>query len=175
MNSLLIFLIGAIVSAAVLVVSGVELVLSVQRRKKIEALTQQITEIKAQYTAELNKLTLKEDEVLDAKEDEIEALKDELKEETGNLEEKYKDKLDAANKKAKHALEKAKAEVSKIEGKAKAEAEAYMEKRKAEVEEELVDLVMNVSRKVLPKGISYEAQKDLVMQALRDATANSKQ
>jgi flagellar biosynthesis/type III secretory pathway protein FliH len=53
-------------------------------------------------------------------------------------------------------------------------AEEYLATRQKEVEADLMNLVMHVTKKVLPKGISYEAHKDLVVAALRDVKIEKK-
>ena len=40
--------------------------------------------------------------------------------------------------------------------------------RQKEVESDLMDLVMSVTKKVLPDSLTYDVQKQLVLDALRD-------
>ncbi len=60
-----------------------------------------------------------------------------------------------------------------IEDEAKQKAEKYLLDQKAEVEEKMVDLVMNVTKKVLSKSLSYEDHKELVEQALSEVEGDS--
>ena len=53
-----------------------------------------------------------------------------------------------------------------IEEESKQKAEKYLSDQKAEVEEKMVDLVMNVTKKVLSKTLTYDDQKELIEQAL---------
>ena len=76
--------------------------------------------------------------------------------------------IKALREKSHKALEKAEEKAHKLEHDAKQQAEEYLEKRKKEVEAELMDLVIKVTKKVLPEGLTYEAHKELVVQALRD-------
>lgn len=55
-----------------------------------------------------------------------------------------------------------------IEEEAKQKAEKYLADQKAEVEERMVDLVMNVTKKVLSKTLTYDDQKELIEQALAE-------
>ena len=60
-----------------------------------------------------------------------------------------------------------------MQAEAELKAEEYLASRKAEVEQELMNLVMSVTKKVLPEGLNYDAQKELVMHALQDAKIGS--
>lgn len=174
MSPLIFFALGAGISGTILIMSGFELFFTIKRRKHMQALETQLATLKTGVTEQMNKLTLERDQMaVDQAAAEAEMEK-QLKEEKKMLETKFEEKLEKAKAKGGVALAEARKEARELEKHAEDQAEAYLEKRKAEVEEELVDLVVDVSKRVLPKGISYQAQKELVMQALRDLPVNDK-
>lgn len=55
-----------------------------------------------------------------------------------------------------------------IEHEAKEKAAKFLTEQKQEVEEKMVDLVMNVTKKVLKKTLIYEEQKKLIEEAMME-------
>lgn len=174
MRELLVFFIIACLAAGVLLVSLVELAFTVRRRKAQENLQGQLKELRAAYNESVNKLVLEGDsQLIDTEQqlDELNGASDSVKEE---LSAEHSKELDALREKSRKALEKAEEKAHRLEAEAKESADAYMKQRRKEVEAELMDLVITVSKKVLPEGISYDAHKELVAQALKDVYAGKK-
>jgi hypothetical protein len=175
MKSILFFAVGASLSGTLFLVAILELLLTVRRRKVAEELEAHIKALKADYNTSLNRVVL-EDE---AKMEEIEKQAPEGEAssgpETEALAAEYEAKLAEVTAKSDKAVEAARAKAKKLEQEAKEQASAYLAERQKEVEEELMDLVLNVTKKVLPAGITYQAQADLVLQALRDARLEKEQ
>lgn len=53
-----------------------------------------------------------------------------------------------------------------IEAESKQKADKFLDDQKKDVETKMVDLVMDVTKKVLARSLSYEDQKDLIEKAL---------
>ncbi|MCC2631967.1 MAG: hypothetical protein K0S20_666 [Patescibacteria group bacterium] len=168
MREILFFAIGASLTGTVFLVSLIELIFTAKRRREHEQLDQKIKEIKTQYNQSINELVLKDDAEITAVQENLAETASHVEEEKETIEKTYKDQIESLTAESKKALEAAKAKAKKMEALAKQQAEDYLESRQQEVEEELMDLVISVTKKVLPKGLTYEAQKQLVMDALRD-------
>ena len=170
MNStreLLIFSIVASLAAAICLLSMVELALTVRRRRIAERLHGQLKDFKASYNETINRLVLEQD-ADSAPKPEQESQSAVPTEDRAAIEEEVKKKYEGLEEKNRKALENARARAKKLEDEAKHQADDYLSSRKKEIEEELMGLVISVSKKVLPEGISYDAHKELVMQALRE-------
>lgn len=155
-------------------VSLVELIFTVHRRKTIEKLNELIKEMRTHYNQSINRLVVVGDAKLDSADTQIKEVNGSLEAEKAELEKTFQSKIDDITAKSEKELESAKGRAKKLQQKAKEEAADYLKERKAEVEEELMNLVISVSKKVLPEGITYDAHKDLVMQALRDVKTEEK-
>jgi F0F1-type ATP synthase membrane subunit b/b' len=173
MSQLLIFSAAAALLATVFLVSLLELIFTIKRRKVHEGLQRQIKDLKASYNESINQLVIQDDATITTAEQQVTTLTSSLTGEKETLEKTYKTQLEEVTASSKKALEAAKKRADKVRQEAEAEANDYLASRKQEVEEELMNLVIEVSKKVLPKGISYEAQKELVMEALRDVQTDT--
>jgi flagellar biosynthesis/type III secretory pathway protein FliH len=162
------FIIIAYLSGAIFLVSLIELGLTVRRRSVNEQLKGAYKEIQKRYNQSINRLVLEDDSRLESVEKEAETLNAHLSEDKVAAEKEYKAQIDALMLESKKAVEAAQARAKRLEQSAKQEATQYLQDRQKEVEEELMNLVIAVAKKVLPEGISYETQKDVVMKALRD-------
>lgn len=173
MDKIYIFLIGAVVVGTIFLVSLLELLFTIRRRKVNARLRQKLQELKGNYTESINKMVLENDAKLEETEKKLEVVSENLSKEKGSLEEEYKRKISDITAKSKHSLELAQDKAKRLEMEAHQKADVYLEERKKEVEEELMNLVISVNKKVLPEGISYSAQKELVMKALHDVKDES--
>lgn len=167
MRGLIVFVVGAAVSGTFFCVSFIELLLTIRRRKAQAELDQHIKELKASYNEQLNRVVLEDEAKLEELE---EKATNEVSTDTERdiLKTEYEAKLAEVTAKSNKAVDAAKAKAKKLEQEAKLQADEYLAERQQEVEEELMDLVLSVTKKVLPEGITYEGQKELVLQALRD-------
>lgn len=168
MRELFFFAIGVSLAFTVLVVSIVELIFTVKRRKAAHEVEQKIKQMKADYNASINALVLEDEKKLEEAEEKGESVETQAKQQEEELKAEFETKLDAITKDSTKALDTAKARAKKLEAEARQKADEYMKNRQQEVEEELMNLVLSVTKKVLPAGISYENHKELVMQALRE-------
>lgn len=175
MREIFFFAIGATLAGTLFLVSVVELFFIIRRRKVREELEHKLQELKAGYNQSVNQLVMEEESKMEEADKQVEAAHHEVEEQKEELTKHYQEELKKVESESKEALEHAKAKAKKLEDEAKMKAEAYLETRKTEVEQELMNLVMNVTKKVLPEGLTYEVQKELVMHALQDAkTGNGK-
>lgn len=173
MRELLFFATIASLVGTVFFVSLIELILSIRRRKINVQLQAKIKELKSHYNDSVNSLVVTDGKALEETEKKLEEVSTTLTKEKEELEATYKEKIDGITASSQKSVESAKAKAKKLEEEAKQQADEYMDARRKEVENELMDLVLSVSKKVLPPGISYDAHKELVMQALRDVKAES--
>jgi|GEM_PF-5236757 len=169
MKEIFIFAIGATVAGTIFLVSLVELFFTIRRRKVKEGLEQKLQELKKAYNESVNSMVKEEEGKLEVADKQVEEAHAEVEAQKEEITNEYKEKIDALEKESDHALDLAKARAKKLEEEAKMKAEAYLETRKTEVEQELMSLVMNVTKKVLPESLTYDLQKELVMHALEDA------
>jgi len=167
-SALLIFIIASIITGTIFLVALFELIFTVKRRKVQDELQTKVHQLKTTYNESINKMVVEEDGKLEEAEKEVAAAADQAKIEKEHLEESYKEQLEEATHDSKAAMERAKARAHKLEEEARMKADEYVANRQQEVEEELMDLVMHVTKKVLPQGLTYEGHKDLVLSALRD-------
>ena len=168
MKELLFFGIGASVAGGIFVVALVELLFSRKRKKVEHEIKEQIDGLKESYSTTLGQVTTQDAEKLSAARKEVDAIKSSLGKEKEDLEAKYKAELDEALADSQKELESAKAKAKKLQEQAKLQADEYMASRTKEVEDELVGLVLDVTKRVLPGTLTYEIHKELVLQALRD-------
>lgn len=168
MRDILLFAIGASVVGTVFFVSLIELIFTVKRRKTLIEIEKKAKEMKAQFNDSINQMTLAESTKMQEADAKIEALNQQINDEKARLEQEYQTKMKEANEIHEDSLRKAKERARKMHQEAEKSASEYLSNRRREVEQELVQLVISVSKKVLPADISYEAQKELVMRALHE-------
>lgn len=70
--------------------------------------------------------------------------------------------------KAEEIIKRTEKRSKQIETEAKQKADKYLSDQKKEIETKMVDLVMDVTKKVLSKSLDYDAQKELVEKALQE-------
>ena len=167
-TSLFIFSVGISLSVTVFLVTLIELLFTLQRRRITRKIEEEVKGLKANYNEALNKLVLEDDAKLAAQDKEAEEAKKLMEAEKQKLSEEFQKQFDAITQKSDKALGSAKAHAKKLEHEAKMKAEEYLQERQHEVEQELMDLVIAVTKKVLPQGISYDGQKELVKHALAE-------
>jgi flagellar biosynthesis/type III secretory pathway protein FliH len=175
MREIFIFAIGATLAGTVFLVSLVELFFTIRRRKIREELERKLQDLKTAYNQSVNQMVSEEEGKLEEADKQVEAAHAEVEEQKEELTKEFQTKIEKLEEESNHALEQAKAKAKKLEQEAKMKAEAYLETRKTEVEQELMSLVMNVTKKVLPDSLPYDIQKDLVLKALRDAKTGTPQ
>ena len=173
MRELFFFAVGASIVGTIFFVSLVELIYTIRRRKVSEGLEARLKEIKASYTENASKLITEEEAKLETAEKRATVATETLEEQKNAIKVEYEAKIEKLEESSDKALASAKARAKKLEEEAKLEAEEYLNARKKEVEQELMDLVIAVSKKVLPAGITYEGHKDLVLKALEDIKAEA--
>jgi len=173
MRDTLIYLIGAYLSGTVFVVALIELVFTMRRRKANNELQKAIKEMKSHYNQSINKLVLQDDAEINEAEKAAQASTEQLEAQKQALETEHQAKIDELTKESEKALDAAKAKAKKLQEEAKLKADEYMTNRQKEVEEELMDLVLSVTKKVLPEGLTYDIQKELVMHAFKDVQIGS--
>lgn len=166
--SLLLFAVGLALSSAVFLVALLELLFTVQRRRITRKLEEEIKGLKANYNTSLNKLVLEDDAKLEEADKTAESVKTQVEAEKKLLADEYQKKLDSITQKSDKELDTAQAKAHKLQREAKMKADEYLHDRQKEVEQELMDLVIAVTKKVLPQGINYEGQKELVKHALQE-------
>jgi flagellar biosynthesis/type III secretory pathway protein FliH len=167
-RDILFFIAFSYISGIVFVLAFIELILTVKRRKAAEQMEHSFKEIKARFNQTINKIVLDDDSKIEIAEKETEDVQSHLSEEKASIEKSFQEKIDAMTAESQKALSAAKAKAAAMEQSAKKEASSYLQSRQKEVEEELMNLVISVTKKVLPEGISYEGHKELVTKALRD-------
>lgn len=168
MRELLFFAILACIAGIIFFVSLLELIFTTRRRKVNEELQAKLKELRATYNTSVNKMVLEDEAKIEEAEKQAELAAQKVEEEKKALEADYQAQIADITADSRKALDTAKAKAKKLEQEAHQKAEAYLAERQKEVEEELMNLVISVTKKVLPEGISYDAHKELVMQALRD-------
>lgn len=168
MQGIAIITLGATIVGTIFFVSLIELLFTIKRRKEHATLEKQIKELKAAYNESVNKMVVEGDTKLDETEQQVSTLNQQLAGTTEQLTKEYEEKLKKQQEDTEKELAAAKAKAKKHEQEAKLKAEEYLATRQKEVEHDLMDLVMSVTRKVLPESLTYEIQKELVLEALRD-------
>ncbi len=174
MSDMLIFIIGAYVSGTVFVVAVIELIFTLRRRKANRELQQAIKQMKSHYNQSINKLVLEDDAQIQKVEEEIQTSSQQLESQKEELEAAHQAKIDELTAQSEKALDAAKAKAKRLQEEAKVQADEYLRSRQKEVEDELMDLVISVTRRVLPEGLDYTIQKELVTQALKDLQVGPK-
>lgn len=168
MRDILFFAIGASIVGTIFLVSIIELIFTIRRRKIMAELNTKMVEMKEQYGQTITSITETEKELEKKEAKKIKDLRTKLDEEKTAFEKEYEEKLKDITTKNLRSVNSAKALASRMKKEAELEAGEYLAKRKKEVEQELMNLVISVSKKVLPEGISYDAQKELVKRALEE-------
>jgi flagellar biosynthesis/type III secretory pathway protein FliH len=167
-QSLLIFVAIAALAGAVFGIAFIELIFTSRRRKADTELHWQIKDLKAAYTAEINRLVVEETDELDEMDDKLASVSTADTAAQEALVTGYQEQLAKLDKESREALARAKAKARKLELEAKESADDYLTERKKEVEADLMDLVLHVTRQVLPATLTYDVQKQLVLEALRE-------
>lgn len=175
MRDILFFAIGASLVGTVFLVSLAELLFTLRRRKMHTELEGKLKEMKASLNQTINQLVMEDEKKIAETEKQAEETKAKLEAERQALEAAYQDKLKQITDHSREELSAARARAHRMQEQAELKAEEYLSGRKREVEKELMQIVLSVSRKVIPKGISYEAQRELVMRALRDLNIEKQQ
>jgi len=173
MRELFFFAVGASIVGTVFFVSLAELIYTIRRRKVHEDLEARLQEFKTTYTESMNKLVSEDESKIEAAEKIAKEASSTIEKEKEAITKEYQAEIEELQANSEKALASAKARAKKLEEEAKLKAEEYLNARKKEVEQELMDLVIAVTKKVLPAGISYETQKDLVLKALQDVKAEA--
>lgn len=173
MRELILFAAGASIAATIFLVAAIELIFTVKRRKLHEQLDAKVKEMKASYNQSVNQLVMEEEQKLQEADQHVETVTSKAEEEKSLIESEFTERMKKLEAETEKALAKAKEHAKKMEQEAKLKAEEYLESRKDEVEQELMNLVMTVTRKVLPQSLSYEIQKELVITALKEAKLGS--
>lgn len=73
-----------------------------------------------------------------------------------------------AMKEVEEIVKKTEKRAKEIEKEAKEKADRYVAEQRAEIESKMVDLVMDVTKKVLSKSLNYSDHKELIEQALQE-------
>lgn len=166
-TTILIFITIAVVAATVFAVSLLELFLT-SRRLRIEAgLRRQISDLKSEYNLSLNRIILEDDAKLSEVETQIAALSEQDQNKPNPEVAAAESSAQAELEQSRKELERAKQRAKKSDEIARQKADDYFKTRQAEVENVLMDLVIDVTKKVLPDGLTYEVHKELVLQALQ--------
>jgi flagellar biosynthesis/type III secretory pathway protein FliH len=173
MRTIVIFAVGACIVGTVFFVSLIELIFTIKRRRVHAELEARIKELKGTYNESVNTLVIEGEEKVEATEKAKEALEVELTGSKQEIESKYQAEIAKLTEESEKELASAKARAKKLEQEAKLKAEEYLASRQKEVEHDLMDLVISVTKKVLPASLPYEIQKELVLEALRDVKHDS--
>jgi flagellar biosynthesis/type III secretory pathway protein FliH len=169
MRELTLFAAGASLAATIFLVAAIELIFTIKRRKLHEQLDAKVKEMKSSYNQSVNQLVMEEEQKLQEADQHVETVTSTAEEEKHQIESEFKARMEKLEAETEKTLAKAKEHAKKLEAEAKLKAEDYLESRKDEVEQELMNLVMSVTKKVLPQSLTYEIQKDLVLNALKEA------
>ncbi|CAN5129775.1 hypothetical protein BH11PAT4_BH11PAT4_1180 [soil metagenome] len=169
MRELILFAAGASIAATIFLVAALELVFTIRRRKLHEQLDAKVKEMKSNYNQSVNQLVMEEEQKLQEADQHVETVTTKAEEDKQSIESDFKARMEKLEEETQKALDKAKEHAKKLEAEAKLKAEEYLESRKDEVEQELMNLVMSVTKKVLPQSLTYDIQKQLVINALKDA------
>lgn len=172
MREIFLFAVGASIVGTVFFISLIELIFTIQRRKANAELEAKLQELKGTYTEQVNNLVMEEEEKIEEVEEEVKQVSEQLAKEKEVIESQYKTQIADITSDSKKSLEAAKQKAKRLEHEAKLKAEEYLSTRKQEVEEDLMNLVLSVTKKVLPEGLTYEVQKELVLAALKDVRRN---
>jgi flagellar biosynthesis/type III secretory pathway protein FliH len=174
MRDILIFAIGASIVGTVFFVSLFELIFTIKRRREHVELEAKIKELKATYNESVNKLVIDGESQLEETEKQVDTLEERLDTTAEEVAKKYESEIVKLKAESEKELASAKAKAKKLEQEAKLKADEYLVTRQKEVEHDLMDLVISVTKKVLPESLPYELQKQLVLEVLRDVKAQSK-
>jgi flagellar biosynthesis/type III secretory pathway protein FliH len=174
MRQIFIFAIGASIVGIVFFVSLIELIITIRRRKAHHALEARIKELKTTYNESVNHLLIEGEGKLEETEKQVTDISGKVEGEKAQITTEYEAKLEKLKEEADKEVAHAKARAKKMEEEAKLKAEEYLASRKDEVEHDLMDLVMSVTKKVLPESLDYQAHKELVLEALRDVRSEGK-
>jgi F0F1-type ATP synthase membrane subunit b/b' len=167
MSHIFIFALGASIVGTIFLVSIIELLFTIKRRRGHAELERKIKELKLQYNESVNKLVIEDESKLEEAEEQVKTVNEQLAGATTEIKEEYEAKIDKLKSESEKALASAKARAKKLEEEAKMKADEYLATRQKEVEHDLVELVLTVAEKVLPEGLEYTVQRDLVLKALQ--------
>lgn len=165
------FLVTAAFAGTVFGVSLLELIFTVRRRKQNEKLKEHWTNIRTTYNQTVNKLVLEEEAGIQEAEKLTQEATAQIEVTKQDVVAEYELKMKELDAKRTKQIEAAKARAKELEKEAKQKAEDYLASRKEEVEQDLMNLVISVTKKVIPESLSYEVQEELVLQALRTVQA----
>jgi flagellar biosynthesis/type III secretory pathway protein FliH len=165
----MVFAIGASIAGAIFLVSLVELILTVRRRKIKESLEKKLADLKAAYNMSVSQLTLEKSTESEKLSQIEQQLTEKFTAEKTELEKDLHSKVSEVEKKANQALNRAKEKAKALQAEAQLKAEEYLEKRRDEVEDDLQELVLSITKRVLPEGLTYEVHRDLIAAALKEA------
>ena len=169
MREIVIFASIASLAATIFLVALFELIFSVRRRKVMLAVELKVKEMKQSYTEQTNTLMQEQELKLQEAELKAETALQEAETVKSSSASELKERMSKLRATAAKEVDRAKEHAKAMEQEAERKADEYLESRKEEVEQELLSLVMSVTRKVIPTGISYDVHKELVMRALQDA------
>lgn len=170
MSEVLIFSLGTTVILTIFLVTLIEFVLSHGRKGESEKEETDHEKIEEEHKKELADLKKKyETKLKEAEKAATDAPLDVSKAEEDDMAKKYEAQIAEMTSSNEKELEKAKEKIKKMEADAKIEVEEYMNARESEVEDQLMELVLSVTKRVLPDGLTYEIQKELVSSALQEA------
>ena len=172
MSSLFFFIGGASLSGTLFLLALVELFFTMRRIKVHHELEEQVSQLKNNYTKSVTSLKAESTSKVEAVHQKVEVITRKAKEEKEAIKTEYQTKIDQLVLESEKALEKAQQKAKKLQESAKMQADDYLQSRQKEVEEELMNLVISVTKKVLPEGISYEGHKKLVLEALASVHIN---
>lgn len=168
MRTIFIFAVGASIIGIVFFVALIELLMTVRRRKAYAEMESKIKELRATYNESVNKLVVEGDTKIVESEKQVTEVLGQVEGTKQAIAGEYEAKLEKLRQDADKEVAHAKAHAKKLEAEAKLKAEEYLASRKDEVEHDLMDLVLSVTKKVLPESLEYSVQKQLVLEALRD-------
>jgi flagellar biosynthesis/type III secretory pathway protein FliH len=171
MRELLYFALAASILGAVFIVSLIELILTIRRRKVQEELEEQVRKLRTHYKTSDNNLVLDDEQTNQDTQKQLETITARSSAELDQEKKDYQTQLQNLQDTTGKELASAQARAKKLEKEARMKADEYLASRQNEVEQQLMNLVMAVTKKVLPSGITYDMQKSLVMQALQDVKA----
>ena len=163
-STLTTFLALAILFGTIFLVALIELLLNSRKIRLEGEIRSKIDTLKNSYSERISALAAEKISYLDAL-----AKQPVEKIDTYALEAEYEEKLAHITASDHKQLERAQDKAKKLEAQAKLQADQYLDERKKQVEAELVELVLHVTKKVLPEGLTYSIQKELVIKALQEA------
>lgn len=175
MRGILVIALGAGIIGTIFFVSLIELLFTLRRRKVHAQLEERLKQVKVSYNEGVNKIVMESEAKVDSTEEQLKKASEQLQSTEAEAKAKFEAELEKVKTQSDKQIDAAKAKAKKFEAEAKEKAEAYYATRQKEVERDLMNLVISVTKKVLPQGLTYEVQKDLVLEALRNVKSEHKQ